>query len=699
MTEAAAGAESYPRQYARTQRFTAGAPRSFTVTSDGSRVLFVRSQGGSDRVGCLWSLDVASAQERLLVDPADLMGDGAEELSVAERARRERAREASGGIVAYAVDRDARSAVFALSSRLWLADLCAGGARELPAVGPVLDPRLDQTGTQVAYVGGGALHLVAADGSGGRALAEPDGPSVGWGLAEFVAAEEMERHRGYWWAPDGTALIAARVDESPVQRWYIADPANPATAATEVAYPAAGTANADVTLWLVDVGTGERTEIAWDRGRFPYLVSVSWTADGPPLVVVMSRDQCDAQILVVDPSSGVTSVRHEDHDDVWLDVVTGVPCWLPDGRLVRTADIDGARRLVVEDQAVTPADLQVAYVAGVDANGVLVAGTDEPTQRHLWLVSPEGTSTRLTGPGGYAAGMASGGTTVVVSSTLHEAGAEVSVRRDGSEVATIRSLAETPVLTVRPRLLTVGERQLRVGVVFPRDHVPGTTLPVLMDPYGGPHHQEVVEINRMWLEPQWFADQGFAVVVADGRGTGSRGPEWDRSVRDALADVTVQDQVDALTAVAAEVPDLDLSRVAIRGWSFGGYLAALAVLRRPDIFHAAIAGAPVTDQRLYDTFYTERYLGHPDEAPEVYERNSVIADAPRLERPLLLIHGLADDNVVAAHTLRFSSALLAAGRPHDVLPLSGVTHMTPQEVVAENLLLVQVEWLKRALAR
>ena len=147
------------------------------------------------------------------------------------------------------------------------------------------------------------------------------------------------------------------------------------------------------------------------------------------------------------------------------------------------------------------------------------------------------------------------------------------------------------------------------------------------------------------------------------------------------------------------MPDLDLTRVAIRGWSFGGYLAALAVLRRPDVFHAAVAGAPVTDMRLYDTFYTERYLGHPDEAPEVYERNSLIADAPTLTRPLLILHGLADDNVVVAHTLRLSAALLEAGRPHDVLPLSGVTHMTPQEVVAENMLVLQIEWLERALAR
>jgi len=138
--------------------------------------------------------------------------------------------------------------------------------------------------------------------------------------------------------------------------------------------------------------------------------------------------------------------------------------------------------------------------------------------------------------------------------------------------------------------------------------------------------------------------------------------------------------------------------VAIRGWSFGGFLAALAVLRRPDVFHAAVAGAPVTDWRLYDTHYTERYLGHPDEEPEAYTANSLIEDAPKLERPLMIIHGLADDNVVAAHTLRLSSALLAAGRPHTVLPLSGVTHMTPQEVVAENLLHLQVSFLKDALA-
>jgi dipeptidyl-peptidase 4 len=220
---------------------------------------------------------------------------------------------------------------------------------------------------------------------------------------------------------------------------------------------------------------------------------------------------------------------------------------------------------------------------------------------------------------------------------------------------------------------------------------------VLMDPYGGPHAQRVVASRAAHLTSQWFAEQGFAVVVVDGRGTPGRGPAFERAVRGDLAGPVLQDQVDGLLAVAEQHPDLDLGRVGIRGWSFGGYLAALAVLRRPDVFHAAVAGAPVTDWALYDTHYTERYLGHPDQEPAAYERSSLLADAGELTRPLLIVHGLADDNVVAAHTLRLSSALLAAGRPHSVLPLSGVTHMTPQEVVAENLLLLQVDFLRNAL--
>jgi dipeptidyl-peptidase-4 len=660
-------------------------------------VWFIRSGGGTDPVGRLWCLDLATGVESLVADPAALSSAADEDLSTAERARRERTRETAGGVVGFATDRGGTLAAFAFSSRLWLTST-SGDARELPAAAPVVDPRPDPTGTHVAYASAGALRVSLADGSKDWALVEPDGPDVAWGVAEFIAAEELERYRGFWWAPDGTALLVARVDESPVDQWFIADPANPTERPREVAYPAAGTNNAVVTLHLVGLD-GRRTPVGWDNEAFPYLVHAAWPVGADPLLLVMTRDQRRSQVLRVDVSDGAVEVLATDDDGEWLDVVPGTPRLLPDGRLLRTAELDGTRRLVLDGDPLTPEGLQVDHVIDVDASGVLVSASAEPVEAHVWRVGLDGTCTQLTGSGGYHEAVSSGGTTVLVHREVARPGVRVAVRRGDEPVGEIASYAEVPPVQPRPRITTVGERRLRVGLLLPTDHHPGTSLPVLMDPYGGPHGPRVAARSDRWLTSQWLADQGFAVVVADGRGTGRRGPVWDRSVSRHLDDIPLQDQVDALHAVAAEEPDLDLSRVGIRGWSFGGYLAALAVLRRPDVFHAAVAGAPVVDWRLYDTAYTERYLGHPDDEPAVYERHSLLTDAARLERPLLLIHGLADDNVASAHTLRLSSALLAAGRPHEVLPLSGVTHMTPQEVVAENLLLLQVDWLRDKLAR
>ncbi|MGB2838687.1 MAG: prolyl oligopeptidase family serine peptidase, partial [Actinomycetes bacterium] len=223
------------------------------------------------------------------------------------------------------------------------------------------------------------------------------------------------------------------------------------------------------------------------------------------------------------------------------------------------------------------------------------------------------------------------------------------------------------------------------------------SLPILMNPYGGPHHVSVAHHQGAFRESQWFANQGFAVVVVDGRGTPGR-PGWERAVRGDFAGPVLEDQITGLHAVAHAFPELDLGRVAIRGWSFGGYLAALAVIDRPDVFHSAIAGAPVTDWMLYDTGYTERYLGVPgDGADGAYRTSSLLERASSLTRPLQVIHGLADDNVFVAHSLRLSQALTENGCPHEVLPLTGITHMATQEDVAESLLTLQVDFLRRSL--
>jgi dipeptidyl-peptidase-4 len=757
--------ESFPRQQARTRRFSLGVPRSFKVAPDGSRVAFLRSQGGGDPVTCLWQLHVDTGNEELLADPAALEPAG-EDLSPQEKARRERTREQAGGIVGFATDRAMSVAAFTLAGRVYVASLPDSpgrepsarepgarepGAREAatrePAVGepgarepatrepgirelgtrsPALDPRPDPTGTRVAYVCGGALRVIRADGGGAdgggdTALADPEGtPGLSYGLAEFIAAEEMGRIRGYWWAPDGASLLMARVDETPVQRWYIADPANPDRPPAAVAYPSAGTSNAEVSLLLAGLD-GRMVAVNTGGAAFPYLVTVSWDA-GDPLIVVLSRDQRVMRLLAADPATGATTVLREDTDPRWLDIVPGVPARTGDAdgdeRIAWVAEAGGARRLLVgtpeelaagTTAAVTPPTIQVREVLSVDGGTVLfTASGADPTAIGLWLYWAGGLE-EISPPGGMHAGSRSGGTTVITSRTLAYPGPEVRVLTDApatggtgpaaTEAARIAVLAEAPNVPVpHPDRFAAGLREIRSALLFPSWHQPGTArLPVLLDPYGGPHAQRVLSAQGAFLTSQWLAEQGFAVLVADGRGTPGRGPEWEREVWHDLAGPVLEDQVEALQAAAVRHPDLDTSRVAIRGWSFGGYLSALAVLRRPDVFHAAVAGAPVTDWRLYDTCYTERYLGHPDDQPEVYAQSSLLADAPRLARPLLFIHGLADDNVVVAHTLRMSSALLAAGRGHIVLPLSGVTHMTPQEEVAENLLLLQVEFLREAL--
>ncbi|MFH8800100.1 prolyl oligopeptidase family serine peptidase [Streptomyces sp. NPDC017936] len=700
--------DSFPRRHARTQRFTLGAPRSFTVAPDGSRVVFLRSRSGTDRANALWVLDPEDGQERVAADPRALLGGASEDLSPEERARRERSRESGAGIIGYATDGAVELASFALSGRLFAAELRAGTARELPVAGPVIDPRPSPDGRLVAYVARGALRVVGAEGEGDLALAEPESASVSYGLAEFIAAEEMGRARGFWWAPESDRLLVARVDDTPVEQWWISDPAQPKRDPQHVRYPAAGTANADVRLFLIDL-KGVRTEVVWDRSRYPYLARVHWSAAGAPLLLVQARDQRSQLFLAVDTDSGATRMVHADEDRIWLDLFPGVPCWSPSGRLVRIADEGGARVLAVGERPLTGAQLHVRAVLDVTADDVLVsASAGEEAERpdigevHVYRVSELGVERVSQEPGVHSA-VRSGGVTVLVSAVPDRPGSQVRVLRDGKPVATVRSHAEDPGLSPRVRLVQGGARRIPCAVLMPTDYPRDTSqarLPVLLDPYGGPHGPRVLAAHNAHLTSQWFADQGFAVVVADGRGTPGRSPGWEKAIHQDLT-VALDDQIEALRDLARTHP-LDLSRVAIRGWSFGGYLAALAVLRRPDVFHAGIAGAPVTDWRLYDTHYTERYLGDPAAAAEAYARNSLVTDeglsAPaEPHRPLMIVHGLADDNVVVAHALRLSSALLAAGRPHEVLPLSGVTHMTPQEQVAENLLLLQVDFLKRSL--
>ncbi len=808
----------FPRKKARTLRFSCGAPRSARVIADGSRALFLRSDGSEDTVTSLWMSVIdenGNASEMLLADPRTLLADAdAEDVPAEERARRERAREGGSGIVGYSTDVSGNRVTFTINGQLFLTDIAAGVTRaiaiEEDELKPVLNPRISPDGQHVMYTTGTYLvNVDLADTAFDTASGDDDceiGDAISvvasipqdgeWkiGLAEFAAGEEMDRYDGFWWSPDSKYVLFETYDESPEPIWHLSDPANPANPARSNRYPQALTANANVRLTLLELGFDSdnccygaiANEVQWDHETYEYLAAVSWTSGHEPIILVQDRRQQHDQVLAIhvgepiaimrDAENGFTDdegdqvetfsiaipeyaegerpgstrVLEEHSNAYWLDLIHGTPAFTPNGRLICAMnDMDAdTNRLTANGVPFTPAGLQVREVLNVTDDDVLCVVQRTPellpddSLPFLWQsnaadhdarsfdvvsIRYDGTWEPLTyAPGQWAISRAGNGC-VVTGRGMDDATVQmqhcmniVTTDENGTDVASmvvspIENHAETPGFTPNVHFTRLGERGLYTAIVLPSassEYAHADTLPVLMKPYGGPGFQQVVENQSFYWDAQWWADQGYIVVTADGRGTTGRGPKWDRAIYETMKSVTLEDQVDAVRALPealatlavqenkesseTTIPQPDLNRVAMIGWSYGGFLSALAVLEAPETFAAACAGAPPTDWTLYDTHYTERYLGLD---PAVYERNSIISDAPQLDRPLMLIHGFADDNVTIAHSLRLSQALMAAGRKHTFLPLTGITHMTNDETVAENLLILQRDFLAEALER
>jgi len=693
--------ESYPRQRARTRGFQLGRPRNFHITE--ARVLFIRSASGGDAAGSLWSVELGDELiERCIVDVRkDLAFDNGADLPEAERARRERMREVTGGITAFSVDAEGTKAVFPVSGVPYVVDLGSGSLTELPSPGPIVDPRIDGAGRYVAFVSDRSLYTVDLSDpeAGAKCVAAAELPTQSWGLADYIASEELSRYRGHWWLPEQSGtLLVERTDDAQVLEWWISDPAHPTNAPHAMRYPAAGTTNAEAQLWLIN-SSGLTAQLHWDSERFPYLASVN-TGSGGTVVELLSRDQRTVSIRHLDLLTQELVEIQSRTDRAWIDVMPGVPSLDDTGALLEIVadEANDTYRIARAGELLSPPGLQVRGLISHTADSVIFSASPMPTSLALFRLDyTSGELADLTDRNDWCSGVI-GQNTSVISTADALAPASNYVVVHGDLRHEIVNLAETPRIDLHLSYAQAGADDLETCVLWPSGHIAGSgKLPVIMSPYGGPHGQRVMRSAAAFTTEQWIADQGFAVIVADGHGSPGRGPSWERAVHDDLASYPLADQVQALQALAEVHADLDTTRVGIRGWSFGGYLAALAVLDRPDVFHAAVAGAPVTDWKLYDTAYTERYLGHPDSNPAAYDRTSLLLRAHQLERPLLMLHGLADDNVHVAHTLQLSSALLAAGKPHAVVPLTGVTHMTPQEVVAENLLRLEIDFFKEHL--
>jgi dipeptidyl-peptidase-4 len=674
-----------------------GHPRAFSIARDGRRVAFLRAPDPTTAEQQLWLLerDVAGGWSEHRVDEKRPLSAGSTTAeSAAARAMRERTRELAGGIIAYTADANLDTLVF-VAGGLWR---FTGATRRLDRVegtDAAEAPLLSPDGRLLACVEGRSVRVLRLDHAPTTlAVVDPDGEHETLGRPDFIAAEDMGRFEGMWWDPSSRLLLFQRTDDGALPEWFIPNPGEPAARPATVHYPVANGPNAQLGLSLLDTGTGETVTVHWDTERYPYLGAVHWSPAGGLTLDVQTRDQRELATLAVDAASGAVTPLTAMHDAHWVEPGNGTRAHAPGGELCQLLDRDGVRTLRIGERVLElphhPID-----IAGALDTGLLVQLATTTVDRRLALVRWDGTLEWLSDEAGVARGSGRGSLAVLEQRDL--AGERPQVRLldlgDGDGAAhPIATHAEPLSWEERLELFTdLGDGGSSAALLLPMGHDPERDgpLPVLLDPYGGPLHARVLRDRRAFAQARWLAEQGYAVLAIDGVGTPGRSPAWERAIAGDLAR-TLDSQVAGLQAVAARRPGvLDLGAVGIRGWSFGGYLSALAAIRRPDLFRAAAVGAPVSDWTLYDTHYTERYLGHGADFLAAAARNSLpdrLAEADAQgpsPSPMLIIHGFEDDNVVVAHSIRLAEALAARGIPHASLLLPSLTHVGRTSIVAQ----------------
>src|SRR5215813_6364916 len=689
------------RQLVETRNFRNGIPTAVQMDPRGRYVFFLRSPPTST-IQSLHVFDVASGQSRELLSADAVLQGAAQQLTDAERAQLERRRVSARGFLRFTLAEDGRSLITALSGRLYRVDveaLMAGAppdkaVRQLSPI-DALDPMLSRDGKKLSYVQDWDLHVLDIASGKERRLTTGGSERLTHGLAEFVAEEEMDRHAGAWWSPDGSQLLYEQSDTRAVETFTLGDPAHPERPFQQRPYPRPGKANAKVRLGLVPAAGGKTTWVRWDVERYPYVTQVQWPMRGALTIYVMDRVQQHALLLAVNPRTGATRALLEEQDPAWVSLASvggrrgdPPPLWIPDGSgFFWVTQRHGGNEAELHDADGT---LRASWIKP-EQHLFILSGYDATEHALYWVASPEQPDlvAMRTREGGAAERLVAGlperveqtlrlsrdGATRIVGTETPTALPIWTVYgRDGRRVGELPLTRATPLRMPAPEYRKLGEKGFWSYVLRPKDARPGQKLPTVVYTYGGPF-PVVRSSGADLVKNQWLADQGFLVVAFDNRGTLRRDHDWERAARKDPIGVIIGDQAAALQLLAREVPEIDLKRVGIHGWSYGGYTSAAALLTRPDVYRAAVSGAPVTDWRNYDTFYTERFFGLPDEPGYVYEKASLLPKAAGLQGALLLVHGTTDDNVFVLHSLQLSDALFRAGRKHEFLPLSGFTHM------------------------
>ncbi len=700
---------AFLHEYAETRRYLSGRPVSVKVTPDGKSALFLRAEA-KGAAQMLFELDLATQTTKVLLTPEAVLSGASEQLTAAEKARLERQRVSARGFTSYQLSTDGTRLLVGLSGKLYVVERSDGKVTELKTgKGAPIDAKFSPDGKSVGYVRDSDVQLIELSKNVEKRVTKGGTEARPHGLAEFVAQEEMGRFSGFWFSPDGKSIAFQETDHTGVEVFGVPDPTKPELAPERFFYPRPGKKNAAVRLGVVPVAGGTVKWANWDAAAFPYLATVVWK-DGPLTLVVQNREQTSEQVLAIDPKTGKASVLLTEDDAAWVNLNQDFPLWWKGVGFFWATERNGGTEVELRKPDGTLLSSWVKPAAGFGAlvgfapatKTLFFTGGANPTASALFKVVDGGPVEQVKTPGEslsmVAAKLTGGDGFIALSHTSAKTmPRNVVMRVDGTGVVDVPSVAIEPSLKLSMEIFQLENDGPWAGVIKPANFVKGQKYPVVLNVYGGPHHLEVLQTTRENLVLQWLANQGFIVVKVDGRGTPRRTREWERAISQDFATVTAGDQISGLQQLARRVPELDLARVGVYGWSFGGYMAALLSMSRGEVIKSAVAGAPVVDWRDYDSHYTERYLGLPEAQPKAYEVSSLLSYVKDSKRPLLLIHGTADDNVYFLHSLKLSDAMFKAGKTHSVLPLTNFTHMVPDPLVTERLWERIATWFKETL--
>ncbi len=690
-------------------------PRALKLSPDGRFVTLLRNRADERERFDLWAMDTASGEWRMLVDSKKI-GSGAE-ISEAEKMQRERARIGDQrGIVAYDWAPDGRSILVPIDGDLYLATLDGDVRRLTATAGSELNPAISPRGGYASFVRD--QNLVVLDLASGKEMpATTEGAgTVHFGEAEFVAQEEMDRTTGYWWSPDDRRIAVQRFDEAPVGIVSRVAIGAEGTRTFDQRYPKAGTANVLVDLYVMNPDGSGRVKVDLGDQTDIYLARVDWTPDGGTLLVQrQNRAQTVLDMLAVDPETGKSRVLFGEKAGArsWINLSDAYRA-LQDGSLIWWSQRDGFGHLYRfrdgEWTQLTKGDWEVFDLVGVDeARGhiTFLGNRDGVLERHLYTVdlARPGAVTRLT-QGGYWHGASANGSAsrIIVTRSSPDQPPQVMLTDGaGKRLAWVnenRVAGDHPYAPYRAshREKTFGTIRAADGIMLHWEMIrpvaePGKKYPVFFHHYGGPHSQQV---SRAWggALQQYLVDRGYIWFVIDNRGAANRGKAFEDHLYQAMGGVEVADQL-AGAAYLKSLDFVDPARVTTYGWSYGGYMTLKLLQAAPGVFAAGVAGAPVSKWELYDTHYTERYMGDPRVVQAAYDRANAVADAAKIADPLLLIHGMADDNVVLEHSTVMMSRLQSAAVPFDVMLYPGQTHRVAGPKISVHLWTTILDFLDR----